>query len=104
MSVNASGFTDQAELIEAKVAQQLDAPASGDPQVSSVAIKAKKENKGPLFIGFSKVEVEKEEKVSGAGFELAPGEAIELDTQSIGNIWFNGANAKDGLCVFGVGP
>lgn len=106
--MNSTGYAFQVELTTAKTAQQIDiqgtVPGAENPQTSAVAIKALSGNAGPLFIGFSKGEVEKEEKISGAGFEIVAGESIAIDIQNLGLLWFNGANAKDKLCVLGVGP
>lgn len=106
--MNSTGYAFQVELAVAKVAQQIDSqgtvPGAENPQTSAVAIKAMSGNTGPLFIGFSKAEVEASEKVSGTGFELAVGETVTLDIGNLGLLWFNGANAKDKLCVLGVGP
>lgn len=104
MGLNSSGYTETVELTAGKTAQQVDiqgtTPGSENPQTGSVAIKAKKGNTGPLFIGFSKAEVEATE----AGFELAAGETISIDIGTLGKMWFNGANTKDKLCILGIGP
>lgn len=103
MGLSSSGFTKQVELTLAKTPQAIEPPGgigTGNPQTGSVAIKAKKGNVGPLFIGFSKAELEPE----GAGFELVAGETITLDVNGLGKAWFSGANAKDKLCILGVGP
>jgi hypothetical protein len=107
MAANASGFTEQVNLTKEKVPQQVDPqgtrPGEENPQVASVAVKAKAKNKGALFLGFSKVEVE-EEGGEFKGFELSAGETVSMDIETIGRLWFNGANTGDGLCVLGVGP
>lgn len=104
MGVSNSGYTFQVELAIAKTPQQIDpqttTPGSENPQTETAAIKAKSGNVGTLFIGFSKQEVESE----GAGFEVGPGEIVSVDIGTLGKVWFNGANAKDGFCVMGVGP
>lgn len=103
MALNSSGFTKTVELATAKTPQLLEpsgtTPGSENPQTASVIVKAKPGNVGSLFVGFSKAEVEAE----GAGFELAKGEAISLDLNGLGNVWFNGPN-KDKLMILGVGP
>lgn len=103
MGLASKGWTFQVKLKEAKTAQEVDVPPR-EPETKSIVVKAAAANKGALFVGFSKKEVEAEAKVSGAGFELAAGESISLDITGPGTMWFNGANAEDKLCILGLVP
>jgi hypothetical protein len=101
MGLPSSLFNFQVTLAESKVAQAVEppgkTPGTGNPQTSSVVVKARAGNIGLLFVGVAGVS-------ETTGLELEKGESIALDINGIGNLFFVGANAGDKLCVLGVGP
>lgn len=101
MGALSSPFSFQVSLAAENVAQAIEPPGNipgqENPQVASVAIKAKMTNTGLLFIG--KVGV-----TALTGFELEKGETITLDIQNTGSLYFVGPHVGDTLCVLGVGP
>lgn len=101
MGLVSSIYNFQVTLAEGKVAQNIDPtgniPGSENPQTASVVVKARAGNIGLLFIGGPGV-------TETTGLELEKGESAAIDVQTIGKLYFVGANAGDKLCVLGVGP
>lgn len=86
-----------AENVEQAVEKPSVEPGKGNPQMSSVAIRAMKGNGGVLYVGPKGV-------TAANGFELAAGDALTVDITSLGQLFFTGPKVGDKLCVFFVGP
>lgn len=102
MGAAASIGAFQNEIAAEKLAQQVEkpkvGPGEGNPPMGSVTIRALKGNVGVIYIGGNNAVTDK------TGFELAAGDALSLDVQTLGNLWAYGTKAGDKLCVFFAGP
>lgn len=86
----------EAEPKEYQVQPPTELPSAPQGQVSSCIVRALKGNAGIIYVGAKGV-------TAATGFELAAGDAVNLDLQSLGNLWAIGTKAKDKLCVLWIG-
>src|SRR5438445_1551860 len=101
MATNLTPSSFQNTLTAENVAQQLDPQSSlsGEPQLTGIIIRAMGANTGIIYIGGSAAEA-----TAAEGFELKAGDAVSMNIEGTGKIWFNGTKTGDKVCVLGVGP